>query len=241
MLSKYYLFCSTQSSPRSKFPHNSVLTINWQLSTQPKNSSSNEKAGPTEEDFSVYDKILPASVGHRPIQGAVPNPRSSSSVFDSEVMPLVVFLREGSKKEAGWHRNAERRARDLEPVTNLSAQLEPWERQLSLVETMLLSGGTPKANFRDLAHAWGRERGFHKALCLAVCARRGTVERKKRSDRGKSRSNESGERSEQSQHHDVGAANENRPRKRFRHDSSRKEENDHIVDDLALAEHAAMI
>ena len=50
---------------------------------------------------------------------------------------------------------------------------------------MLLSGGTPNADFRDLAYAWGREKGFHSSLALAVCERRGTVERKKRSDRGR--------------------------------------------------------
>jgi hypothetical protein len=45
-------------------------------------------------------------------------------------MPLVTFLREGLGKEAGWHRNSERRARGVFPVTSLSSQLEPWERQL---------------------------------------------------------------------------------------------------------------
>ena len=90
MLSKYYLFCSTQSSPRSKFPHNSVLTVNRQLSKQRKDLSSNtgsenQKAGRAGEEFSVHDKILivPASVGQRPIQGAVPNPRSASQAFDN--------------------------------------------------------------------------------------------------------------------------------------------------------------
>jgi uncharacterized membrane protein len=48
-----------------------------------------------------------------------------------------------------------------------------------------LSGGTPYANFQDLAHAWGREKGFHNLLASAVCARRGEVERKKRSDSGR--------------------------------------------------------
>jgi hypothetical protein len=46
----------------------------------------------------------------------------------------------------------------------------------------LLSGGTPYANFRHLAHAWGRERGFHHVLVNTVCSRRGEVERKKRKD-----------------------------------------------------------
>jgi hypothetical protein len=46
----------------------------------------------------------------------------------------------------------------------------------------LLSGGTPYANFRHLAHAWGRDRGFHHVLVNTVCSRRGEVERKKRKD-----------------------------------------------------------
>ena len=49
-----------------------------------------------------------------------------------------------------------------------------------------MSGGTPYANFKDLAHAWGREKGFHSLLASSVCERRGEVERKKRSDAGRS-------------------------------------------------------
>jgi uncharacterized membrane protein len=59
-----------------------------------------------------------------------------------------------------------------------------------LVEILLLSGGTPYANFKDLAHAWGREKGFHHVLAASVCERRGEVERKRRSDAGKTLSNE---------------------------------------------------
>jgi hypothetical protein len=100
-------------------------------------------------------------------------------------MPLVTFLGDGAlHKDVGWHRQAERRARGIFPCASLSAQLEPWEKQLALVEILLLSGGTPHANFRDLAHAWGRERGFHQVLAGSVCTRRGEVERKKRSDAG---------------------------------------------------------
>ena len=54
-----------------------------------------------------------------------------------------------------------------------------------LVEILLLSGGTPYANFKDLAHAWGREKGFHHVLASNVCERRGEVERKRRSDKGR--------------------------------------------------------
>ena len=51
-----------------------------------------------------------------------------------------------------------------------------------LVQILLLSGGTPHANFDDLAHAWGRDRGFHKLIITNVCERRGEVERKHRRD-----------------------------------------------------------
>ena len=60
----------------------------------------------------------------------------------------------------------------------------------ALVEILLLSGGTPYANFKHLAHAWGREKGFHNVLANAVCDRRGEVERKKRSDAGRTLTDE---------------------------------------------------
>lgn len=47
---------------------------------------------------------------------------------------------------------------------------------------MLLSGGTPGACWKDLAHAWGREYGFHSSLVTAVFDRHGNVERKRRND-----------------------------------------------------------
>jgi hypothetical protein len=55
----------------------------------------------------------------------------------------------------------------------------------ALVEILLLSGGTPHANSKDLAHAWGHDKGFHHTLANAICERRGAVERKRRSDAGK--------------------------------------------------------
>jgi hypothetical protein len=39
--------------------------------------------------------------------------------------------------------------------------------------------------FLDLAHAWGRDKGFHTVLINSICERRGEVERKRRSDAGK--------------------------------------------------------
>ena len=58
------------------------------------------------------------------------------------------------------------------------------------MEILLLSGGTPYANFKELAYAWGREKGFHHVLANSVCERRGEVERKKRSDAGRSMTEE---------------------------------------------------
>ena len=110
----------------------------------------------------------------------------------SNIMPLISFLRDGAlNKDVGWHRQAERRARGMFPCSTLSSQLEPWEKQLALVEILLLSGGTPHANFRDLAHAWGREKGFHQVLASSICTRRGEVDRKRRSDAGGGRNKNS--------------------------------------------------
>ena len=103
--------------------------------------------------------------------------------------------------------------------TRFSQLLFLFDRQ-ALVEILLLSGGTPYANFKgthtsqirqslcdcwstiysqyaalvfkrtDLAHAWGREKGFHTTLVGSICERRGEVERKKRSDIGKTLNDE---------------------------------------------------
>lgn len=99
-------------------------------------------------------------------------------------MPLVAFLQEGTSKPFGWHRNEERQARGLKPLADLSTELEAWERQLAVVETLLLGGGTPYANFQHLAHGWGRAKGFHSALITNVCERRGDIIRKRRNEFG---------------------------------------------------------
>lgn len=160
-----------------------------------------EQVPPPPEGESVYDTILPASVSYRPnnnnsavILKTKTNEEEESKAAAASLpavpspdapMPLVTFLKNGTSKEPGWHREAERRARGFFPVSSLSSQLEPWERQLALLEIFLLSGGTPHANMQDLAHAWGREKGFHQLLVQNICERRGEVERKKRSDAGK--------------------------------------------------------
>ena len=73
---------------------------------------------------SAYDYLLPRSIAYRPVLNAErTGPRS--------LMPLVEVLRDGAEsKEAGWHRNAERAARGLPAVENISNHMEPWEKQL---------------------------------------------------------------------------------------------------------------
>lgn len=127
----------------------------------------------TEEDMSpepvgesVFDSILPESIGWSE---------------EKEAMPLIKHLKDGfdRQKPRGWHRNEERRSRGLPPVPNPAVQLEGWERELVWLEICLLSG-CPQSSFRHLARSWGRDKGFHMVLAQFICERRGDVERKKR-------------------------------------------------------------
>ncbi len=140
---------------------------------------------------SVYDKIIPRSVLWK--SGDAEKAKGGKSTEDSSAsssctMPLVEFLREGANSEAGWHRKQERSARNFKPLSSVSEQLQPEEKQLILFETMLITGTTyanHQRTTKDLAHAWGRERGFHTQLVHQMCARRGDLSRKRRSDVGK--------------------------------------------------------
>lgn len=127
---------------------------------------------------SVYDSIIPASLGFRP-------------TAERPVMPLVAHLKQGfdENRPRGWHRNDERRARGLWPVSKAAMQLTGWERELVWMEILLLSG-TPGASFRHLARAWGRDKGFHMVLAQFICERRGNVERKKRPKTGNLKNDE---------------------------------------------------
>lgn len=97
---------------------------------------------------SVYDSILPRSIAWDPSTG------------DSLTMPLIAHLKDGfdNNKPSAWHRNEERFARGLMPITNPATQLEGWERELVWMEILVLSG-VPGASFRHLARAWGRDKG----------------------------------------------------------------------------------
>jgi hypothetical protein len=126
---------------------------------------------PPPEGVSVYDRIIPASLQWKPNAGLT--------------MPLVKHLRDGFEhphKPPAWHRNEERRARGLWPVSNPATQLEGWERELVWMEILLLTGN-PDASFRHLARGWGRDKGFHTVLAQFICERHGNVDRKKRQKR----------------------------------------------------------
>jgi len=123
---------------------------------------------PPPSGHSVYDYIIPASLAFQP------SPQN-------EIMPLVAHLKMGfdQNRPRGWHRNDERRARGLWPVSKAAMQLQGWERELVWMEICILSGNS-HASFRHLARAWGRDKGFHMVLAQFICQRRGNVERKKR-------------------------------------------------------------
>lgn len=192
--------CKVESCEKqAQGTHDGMCKRHWKATNFPDEITNKGVTPPEPEGESVYDSILPMSIAYRPVQlkAIVPVSVEDASKHDLldppaappgfQTMPLVAHLKEGTiaGKPAGWHRNAERRARGMFPVKGLSVQLEPWERQLAMIEIMLLSGGTPHANHAELAVAWGREKGFHHVLANSVCERRGEVERKKRSDLGK--------------------------------------------------------
>ena len=126
---------------------------------------------PPPQGFSVYDSIVPESVRY------VARPNT--------VLPLIAHLKHGfdTLKPPAWHRNEERLARGMHPVTNPATQLEGWERELVWMEILILTGA-PGASFRHLARAWGRDKGFHMVLAQFICERQGDVERKKRRNAG---------------------------------------------------------
>ena len=69
---------------------------------------------PPPEGESVYDNILPSSISFRPV---IIKPKGANE--DEFRMPLVRFLKENNTREAGWHRNQERRARGMFPVSSV--------------------------------------------------------------------------------------------------------------------------
>ena len=122
--------------------HDGMCKRHWKAIHFPDTSAQKpDVAPPPPEGESVYDGVLPQSISYRPsllhnkqalMEAAAKNPTDDPPPPPGgvSVMPLVAYLREGASRELGWHRNAERRARGLFPVSSLASQLEPWERQL---------------------------------------------------------------------------------------------------------------
>ena len=105
------------------------------------------------------------------------------------LIPVLQHLYDNEHLEGGWHCQAERLSRGIRPTKSPSTQLEVWEKQLAVLEMALISGTDTKQLTmhritKVLAHAWGRERGFHKLMIDKHCARRGDLDRKKRVDAG---------------------------------------------------------
>ena len=101
---------------------------------------------------SVYDSVLPASIGF-------------ITTTTSGIMPLAQHLKNGYLvgKPEGWHRSEERMARRFPPVADPSAPLEEWERELAWMEILLLSGSSDEY-FAHWAVGWGRHDGHHAIL-----------------------------------------------------------------------------
>lgn len=150
---------------------------------------------------SVYDYILPASFAWKTeVSGGVKSPKKEDTlegrgVTDREdkqveLIPILKHLVENESLDPGWHRTNERLARGIRPSKSLSTQLESWEKQLAVLEMALIAGTdtskclTQHMTSKVLAHAWGREKGFHKIMIEKHCSRRGKLERKKRVDAG---------------------------------------------------------
>ena len=104
------------------------------------------------EIVSVYDSILPCSVGF-------------VKKSESDTMPLARHLKNGylTGKAEAWHRSEERMARRLPPFTDPQVPLEEWERELAWTEILLLSGSTGEC-FHHWARAWGCEDGSDAIL-----------------------------------------------------------------------------
>jgi hypothetical protein len=94
---------------------------------------------------SVYDTILPLSIGYRPVRTnkatdeTAPPPPVLLAVDPwnpppppegASVMPLVSFINDGAGRERAWHRNRERRMRSLLFVAHMDQPFDPWESQL---------------------------------------------------------------------------------------------------------------
>jgi hypothetical protein len=188
------LVSSTNSAPSSTTPKSNTSTAAYDFNMN--SDSSNTAAHPTATTTRTSET-----------QSSSSSRTTKATNTKRNEMPLVDFLRNGRNLDPGWHRKAERLIYNpLKPLKSISEQFQPEEKQLILFETMLLSGivynscstdydsnsnsnmtnNGPFRIYKDLAHAWGRERGFHNSLVSQMSERRGNLNRKKRSDIGKS-------------------------------------------------------
>jgi hypothetical protein len=161
--------------------HDGMCKRHWKEVNLPQDSPKpTEPPLPEPLGDSVYDSILPLSVAWKPSK------KKFAPGEKEPTMPLIDHLRAGvdTNQPTGWHRADERAARGCKPIPGNSVQFEPWERQLVMFETFLITGIVGHS-FKDLAHGWGREKGFHTILINQICERRGEMERKKRSDSGR--------------------------------------------------------
>jgi hypothetical protein len=128
--------------PKGESVYDSVLPQS--IAYRPSAASGKYKEGDEDSSGHGQESVAPVVPAPRVAAAAAVEEAADEAKDDSKVdpwdcppppegvsvMPLVGFLREGSEREAGWHRNNERLARGMFPVASLSCQLEPWERQL---------------------------------------------------------------------------------------------------------------
>ena len=188
--------------------HEGYCKRHWQERLDPEDPRKKTKKKKEEEQTacepfgsSVYDYIVPASFAWKTeMSGGVKSPikehvLEGGGMADREdkhieLIPILKHLVENKSLDPGWHRINERLARGIRPPKSLSTQLESWEKQLAVLEMALIAGTdtakclTQHKTSKVLAHAWGREKGFHKIMIEKHCSRRGELDRKKRVDAG---------------------------------------------------------
>ena len=188
--------------------HEGYCKRHWQERLDPEDPRKKTKKKKEEEQTacepfgsSVYDYIVPASFAWKTeMSGRVKSPIKEDALEGGgmadqedkhiELIPILKHLVENESLDPGWHRTNERLARGIHPPKSLSTQLESWEKQLAVLEMALIAGTdtakclTQHKTSKVLAHAWGREKGFHKIMIEKHCSRRGELDRKKRVDAG---------------------------------------------------------
>ncbi len=163
-------------------------SIGWRQGMTPKNNNTKTTTSTT-----FPESTTTLSTATAPTVQQASTTTTTATQQDNDEMPLVGYLRNGLVLEPGWHRKHERIIRDPKnPLKSLTEFYTMDEKQLLLYEVMLLSG-IPNGNKiinKDLAHAWGKKKGFHFVVVNHLCERRGDLVRRKRSDTGTVRTEE---------------------------------------------------